>query len=548
MILRKIVAIFILLPWLFSCVNSKDNNSIKPPVINHADEFKKFFVINHAAVLQDDIYGEKIDSLQWLDSLYADLHYKSIWISDSITLNKLGKQLIAQLSESKKFGLDTRLYPVNLLLRLENTLDTFPANTDKYMLAAKLDALLSYNYMRHGKHLNYGLLDSISPYTELSRRAFTINLPDYLHKAYKSDSLIVKLLALQPKHKEYHNIQLGLAQFLEKDNLSTNSVPVINFREDSLKAVRQARKALINHGYLTENDTDSMFISALKKFQKSHGLHQDGLVGTNTAKALSLSPYEYYQQMVANMERWRWRDPWKPNRLYVNIPEYILRIYKNDSLVKKHFVVVGSRKNQTPELLDSLAYIIAYPYWNVPKRISVNEILKKARKDSTYMKRNKYEVLTKVKDFIDPDSINWKKVTRQNFDYRIRQRGGAVNALGYVKFIFPNKNAIYLHDTPSKSHFYHEKRAYSHGCVRVQDALKLADYLLEEDENRFTIDTVNAYIKKRKEKWISMQHKMAIYFYYATIVADEQGTVTFYDDVYDLNKPLIKALSGIFAE
>lgn len=543
--LRIIAAFFLLISLLITCVNSKGNNLTQPPQKNHIEEFKKFFIANYAAVLQHDIYGEKIDSLQWVDSLYAKLKYKTIWISDSLTVNEDGKELLGQLLQAEDFGLNTQLYPINLLLRLENTLDTLAATKDKYLLAAKLDALLSYNYMVHGKHLNYGLLDSISPYTELSRRPFSIDLSDYLHRAQKTDSLLVKLRELQPNHTEYRNLQVGLKKFLERNNLSTKSVPVINFREDSVKAVQQAKRALIIHEYLRDGEPDSLYIPALKKFQKDHGLHQDGLVGNNTAAALSLSPYQYYRQIVANLERWRWRGPWKPDRLYVNIPEYVLRVYKNDSLIKKHPVVVGNKRNRTPELIDSLAYIIAYPFWNVPKRISINEILVQAKKDSTYMKRNKYEVLTKDKKFIDADSIDWTTVTRRNFDYFIRQQGGGLNALGYVKFIFPNKDAIYLHDTPTKSHFYNEKRAYSHGCVRVQDALELADYLLEEDDNRYTMDTVNTYIENQKEKWIPMQHKMAIYFYYVTTTADENGNIIFYDDVYDLNKPLIRDLFGV---
>lgn len=543
--LREIVAFFLLSLLLVACVKSKDNNFTQPPKVNYAEAFGKFFLANHQNIVQPDILGERIDSVQWLDSLYAKLKYKTIWISDSIAVNEDGKQLINQLLMAKNYGLYTRLYPINLLMRLEHTLDSLPMTTDRYMLAARLDALLSYHYMVHARHLNYGLLDSIFPFTELTRRPFSIDLPSYLYEAHKKDSLFGKLMELQPKHKEYRNLQLGLKKFLERNNLSTKSVPVLNFRDDSIKSVRQAREALVIHGYLTENEGNGSFISALKRFQKDHGLHQDGLVGSHTAEALSLSPYEHYQHLVANLERWRWRDQWKPDRLYVNIPEYVLRVYRNDSLVKKHTVVVGNKRNQTPELMDSLAYIIAYPFWNVPKRISVGEILVKAKKDSTYMKRNKYEVFTKEKDFVDPDSIDWEKVTWSNFNYKIRQRGGGINALGYVKFIFPNKDAIYLHDTPAKSHFLHEKRAYSHGCVRVQDALKLADYLLAEDNNRFTMDTVNAYIEKQKEKWIPMRHKMAIYFYYATTVADENGHITFYDDVYELNKPLIKTLSSV---
>ena len=129
-----------------------------------------------------------------------------------------------------------------------------------------------------------------------------------------------------------------------------------------------------------------------------------------------------------------------------------------------------------------------------------------------------------------------------NFNYSVRQRGGGYNSLGYIKFIFPNKHAIYLHDTPTKYQFELEKRAYSHGCVRVKNALDLAGLLLEKDGNDYTLDSVKAYIERKKEKAIGLKHKLPIYIYYMPTVADASGNLIFYDDVYGLDKKLIKLL------
>ena len=185
---------------------------------------------------------------------------------------------------------------------------------------------------------------------------------------------------------------------------------------------------------------------------------------------------------------------------------------------------------------------MAYPYWHVPKSISVNEILVKAKKDSSYMKRNNYEVFTKQREKVDTEQINWDNINRNNFNYYIRQKGGSSNALGLVKFIFANKYSIYLHDTPTKYHFQRELRAYSHGCVRVQDALDLADNILKYDDNEYTIDSIYSYVERRIEKKMMIEEKIPVYIQYITCETDQNNTILFYKDIYNKDKNLIKLM------
>ncbi|MET2984352.1 L,D-transpeptidase family protein [Aureibaculum conchae] len=526
-----------------SCAEKSQKPIIEIPKTDYRAEFNQFFASNRNSILSDKINEIQIDSLHWLETLYKNINYSTLWVSDSITLNTNGTKLLETLSDANAYGLDTRLYPINELRAIHKKIEQTENKKSRYALLSHLEALLSYEYMRFGRHLNYGVLDSLNKVSILPRKKFNINLPKYVQIAYEKDSLIEKLIEFQPKHKEYRNLQKGLVKFLQNSSLSTESIKVENFRMDSVKAVSQAKKALILHNYLTEEHKDSLFASALEKFQLDHGLKADGLVGTNTANALSVSPYEYYQQIKASLERWRWKDNWPSDYLFVNIPSYRLKVVNDYKVAKEYNVVVGSVKNQTPEIIDSLQYIIAYPYWNVPKKISLREILVKAKKDSTYLIRNNYEVIGKDKEKIDPTSVDWNEVNRSNFNYKFRQQGGSINALGFVKFIFPNKDAIYLHDTPTKSHFNRELRAYSHGCIRVQNALDLADYLLEKDKNRFTMDTVNAYIKKRKEKWMPMKKNLPVFLYYVSVEADSIGKITFYKDIYKEDKKLIRSLA-----
>ncbi|WP_198842185.1 L,D-transpeptidase family protein [Aureibaculum flavum] len=537
------ILVICVLVMLTSCAEKTQTKNIEIPKSDYRADFNQFFASNRNSIITDKINEIRVDSLQWLETLYKNVNYSTLWVSDSITLNKDGSKLLEALSDAKSYGLDTRLYPINELREIHKEIEGIADKKSRYALLSRLEVLLSYEYMRFGRHLNYGVLDSLNEVSILPRKKFNINLPKYLQIAYEKDSLMEKLIDFQPKQPEYRNLQKGLAKYLEHASLSTETVAVVNFRQDSVKSIVQAKKALVLHNYLSEEHKDSLYASAIENFQLDHGLKSDGLIGTNTAKALSVSPYEYYQQIKASLERWRWKENWPTDYLFVNIPSYQLRVVNDNKLSKKFNVVVGSVKNQTPEIIDSLQYIIAYPYWNVPKTISVREILVKAKRDSTYLIRNNFEVIGKDRKKIDPTTVDWGEVNKANFNYSFRQQGGGINALGYVKFIFPNKDAIYLHDTPSKSYFNREIRAYSHGCVRVQNALDLADYLLEKDQNRYTMDTVNTYIKKRKEKWMPMKKNVPVFLYYVSVEADSSGKITFFKDVYGEDKKLIRSMA-----
>ncbi len=544
--MKNTVLLISIVLLLFSCSGFEKNAEKEVEKVTQRDykaELNQYFSSNYLSKVLPNLKGVKLDSIEWIHKFYKNTHHSTIWINDSIQLSENGLRLITQLSNAKNYGLETRLYAINTLQNLKKELDTIQLNDKKYTTAMELEVLLTHYYMLHGKHLNYGILDSISNVSLLPRKKFNIDLPTYLYKAYKADSIIEKLFDLQPKHAEYHNLQKGLVKFLENNNLSTEDVDVQNFRVDSLKAIIQAKKALVLHQYLPEIHNDSLYFNALTRFQSEHGLKPDSLIGKNTAKALSISTYRYYKQIVANLERWRWREDWSSNYIFTNIPSYKMQLIKDGKQVREHKVVVGKFKNQTPEIIDTLEYIITYPYWNVPRKISVKEILKKAQKDSTYLTRNNYEVLTYSRETLDPNSINWKEINNNSFKYLIRQRGGSSNALGLVKFIFPNKHAIYMHDTPSKSLFYKENRAYSHGCVRIDKALDLANYILKSDNNKYTNDSVYKYIKKKKEKAMLLNTKIPIYIYYFTTNADSSGTITFYNDVYKKDEKLIAGLA-----
>ena len=541
--MKKVLLYFSVFMLFISCSKDLKKQAILAETIDYKKELQTFFRDNFNYLDSTKIIQQvSLKNVDKINALYKNSNHNLIWINDSISLSNSASKLIEELSKSSEYGLKPSFYNTVLLLKIKKELYKIKNKTNRYKLAADLELLLTNSYMLYGKHLNYGILDSIDSITILPRKKFKIDLTKYLFKAHKSDSLIERLFELQPKHLAYHKLQKNLVNYIKTSSLSTDNVEVKNFRIDSLKAIFQSKKALVLHKYLDSVTNGSIYFDALRKFQYQHGLKPDGLIGKNTAKALSKSPYEYYQSIVVNLERWRWKEEFPSDYLFVNMPAYELEFYRQDKIKLKQNVVIGKYKSQTPEIRDSLQYIVAYPYWYVPKKISLEEILVKTQKDSTYFKRNNFEVITYGKKPIDFETLDFQEINKGNFKYLIRQSGGGSNSLGLVKFIFPNKYAIYLHDTPSKSLFYKEKRAYSHGCVRVEKAFKLAEHILEYDKNERTIDSIKKYIKNQKEKSIKLNNSLPIFLYYFTTKVDDNNNLIFYNDVYDKDKLIVEQM------
>ncbi len=521
----------------YSCSHKQDLQKKIIPIKDINTNFALNFGENYQNTSQNN---SKI-----LDTFYNNNSLKPIWLNDSLLLNNNGREFVSILSNAMYYGLNPKNYSQEEIEELKQNLEQSDKLDERIQKAVSLEKILTENYFIFGKHLNYGVIENVDSLTTLQRRQFTIDLPKYLEKSYQNDSVIPYLMDLQPSSIYYRNLQKGLANYLKNISLSKDKIYVENYKADSVKTYKQAKKALILYEYILENSDDTLFINGLKKFQINHGLKGDGVIGKNTAKALSKSSYEYYQQAAVSLERWRWKQNWKENYIYVNIPSYKLRLFLGDTLQEMHNVVVGNLKNKTPEVYSKLSYLVAYPFWHVPRSISVKEILVKAKSDSTYIERNNYEIFSKRMDSVSTKSIRWDTINNNNFNFYIRQKGGSSNALGLVKFIFANKYSIYLHDTPTKYHFYRELRAYSHGCVRVQDAMGLADYILRYDENTNTIDSVHAYVEKRKEKKIMLSKKVPVYIQYITCEGDKDNRIIFYPDVYNKDK---KVISKLFKE
>jgi L,D-transpeptidase YcbB len=288
---------------------------------------------------------------------------------------------------------------------------------------------------------------------------------------------------------------------------------------DTSPVVRQLKKRLQASGDLSVTDTSSVFTTemdkAVKKVQRQFCFAENGIVDEALVKALNVPVEKRLEQLQVNLERLQTSPiPNEGKRIVVNIPDYKLSVYEDAVLQFDMKVVVGKTSSKTATFDDELTHIVFSPYWNVPQSIVQNEILPAMKKKRDYLSANGYEI------------------TGQEGGLPvIRQKPGIHNALGLVKFLFPNHHAIYFHDTPVKSTFKNRVRANSHGCIRLEDPERLANYLLKDDPS-WTPEKINKAMYAGKEQWVKLATAVPVYITYFTAWVDDRGVLHFRDDIY----------------
>lgn len=297
--------------------------------------------------------------------------------------------------------------------------------------------------------------------------------------------------------------------------------------KDSSAMVLGIRKRLLLSGDLEEDSGVAIFDESLMDgilhFQKRHGFATDKQISRKHIDAMNVSVENRIKTIMINMERCRWISPnisKDKEYIVINIPAYQLIYIKNDTIALRSDVVVGTTMNQTVIFSGKMKYIVFSPYWNIPQSIIKNEVIPGIKKNSNYLVNHNME---------------WN-------NGQVRQKPGVRNSLGLVKFIFPNSNNIYLHDTPSKSLFQRESRAFSHGCIRVARPKDLAEAILSTDSN-WTPEKITEAMNKGTEKWYNLKQEIPVYIGYFTAWMDREGNLNFYPDVYKRDAQLAALLT-----
>jgi murein L,D-transpeptidase YcbB/YkuD len=500
--------------------------------------------------------GELVCGIAELPRFYAQREYRPAW-SDGGGSFASAEDLLRSIEEAREDGLDPHAYHLETIrpLLAKARLDHDAGRPPEPALIVDLDFLLTDAFLLLGSHLRAGRVNPETFYTEwVVRMDPEVDFAGALQRALESGRIGEALDGFRPPHPEYNALKTGLKSYRrlgpadewprlpEKASWDRGQTGEL---ADLLRERLRLSGDLVPASGGEGADAERELFEGLRRFQARHGLEADGRMGPQTLQALNASLPERIRQIELNMERWRWlpRDL-GARHIRVNVPAFDLAVVEENQAVMRMRVVAGRHYRRTPVFSSRMDHLVLNPDWNIPTRIAVEDILPKARKDPGYLTREKIRVFEswgRDAAELDPGGIDWTGVTAGNFRYRLKKDPGVHNDLGRIKFLFPNKFDVYLHDTPSKRLFERSMRGFSSGCIRIEKPLDLAAYVLT-DSPGWSREAVSAAIDTGQLRTIGLTRKIPVHLIYMTAGADAEGRVLFWQDIYQRDPVLERAL------
>lgn len=474
----------------------------------------------------------------------ADRNFKPLWVRDGGPKAKAG-EVLKLFEAAADFGLDPARYRVGEIAPRMGAKEPHDL--------AELELLLTRAFIDFGRDLNRGRVAPSEASPENAITARELGPLMLIDGAEAADSIADFVKTLEPQTPQYARLKAALATY--RGIAKAGGWPAIP-KGPALKPGGQdpripaIRRRLRITGDLSADAADKGgyydpdLVAAVKWFQYRHGLAEDGVIAGNTLAEMNVPVIERVRQIELNLERRRWMDDdLGPFYIFVNIADQALKVVKDDKTVHTARLVVGGPYARTPVFSDRMKYIVLNPTWNVPQAIADREFLPKLRKNPGVLKTQAIRIFAGQGDAareIDPASVDWTSLKRM--PYALRQDAGAKNALGRVKFMFPNRFNVYLHDTPAKSLFAKDLRVFSHGCMRIEDPLALAALLLEPQG--WTRAKIDEAIAADRQRVINLARPIPIHVTYLTAWANKDGSVHFRRDPYGRDRQLEAALAG----
>ncbi|MBW1980171.1 MAG: L,D-transpeptidase family protein [Deltaproteobacteria bacterium] len=419
---------------------------------------------------------------------------------------------------------------------------------------AELDLLLTDAFLLYGSHLLAGRVNPETIHSEWLAFNRTADLAAILQEALTSHKIQETLAQLAPPHAGYKRLQQALLKYRQLER--QGGWPLVAKGATLKKGVKDARISTLRLRLAITGDLtsalpgqqtlfDDVLEEAVIRFQKRNGLTEDGIVGRRTLAALNVPVQQRLRMLEMNMERWRWisRDLGR-KYILVNIASFRAEVIEDHQQVLTSKVVVGRPFRRTPVFSGMMTYLVFNPTWNIPQVIAVKDILPKVRQDPQYLARQRIQVFQSWQEDapqIDPTTVDWRLLNSHNFRYRLVQKPGPLNALGRVKFMFPNKFSVYLHDTPAQGLFKNARRGFSSGCIRIAKPIELATYLLRDDPN-WSRQKILEVLASNRTLAVRLPEPMPVHLLYWTAWVDKEGVVNFRYDIYGRDAILEKAL------
>ncbi|NOQ94347.1 MAG: L,D-transpeptidase family protein [Methylophaga sp.] len=476
-----------------------------------------------------------------LNTMYSQSTY--LWIKNQ-KLSNQGLDAVDFISGSFKHGLNPDHYHLSELTQLNPSHDRLSVQQFDILLT---DGLLTLIHDIAVGRLQANNVDSdwFIPQNEF-------NAVEFLQDALLKPHLKTQLNSLSPNTAEYHQLQAALSRYQSYVSrgswLNIPSMPLTHLgeRQKHIPLIRERlrfeNKELVLSSKKRANYYDLFLEQAVRNFQHKHGLKVDGIIGSNTRKAMNISANERLQQIKVALERHRWM-PRKLGQRYllINVANYQLHGINNGNEALNMKVIVGRKSRPTPSFFSKVNHLVFNPYWNVPRKLARLDLLPKQQENLNYFYLHDIRVFTKNnghKVEHDPYSIDWQSVSRSNFPYTFRQDPGENNALGKLKFMFPNQWSIYIHDTPHRELFLETKRALSSGCIRVEDPIALANFGLPKPKAQQTIMDM---LESKENRGMKLSSPLSLYVVYFTVWTNDNG-IQFSPDIYQRDKRIAALL------
>lgn len=478
---------------------------------------------------------------------YKERGYLQAWTDYDEILDR-GWQLLKVMENAGQDGLDPARYrfPAALSMVQQVEEDSLAEEQEPGHMAA-VDLVLSEVFGRYANHLTGGVLDPSASGLDWEIPKDSVDTYALLQRLATDEDPAAIIASLRPQSPGYHLLMEQLARYqLTAREGGWPEVPddipsevgergagVVALRNRLIAEGDPEEARLAQAGAAGADVYDENLAAAVEHFQARHALQPDGRVGGSTLEQLNVSVDDRIRQIVLNLDQWRWLPQDLGDRyILVNVAGFELEYVKNDSVALAMNVVVGQEGWETPIFTDTMEHIVVNPYWNVPASIKKDEVIPAIQRDPGYLSRNNMEALM-GNNVVPAGSIDHSNLEAYSF----RQRPGSSNALGAVKFLFPNDNNIYLHDTPADQYFSAHRRAFSHGCIRLEKPLDLARMLLD-DVTESSSDRLDELLSRESEQWINVTETLPVYILYFTAWAGRDGTMRFYPDIYERDRRL----------
>jgi len=542
-------SVIILLCFSFvSCKSKHDfkKNDLVSDVAQMDDKVKANIEIIIAAAGTDQQLQDSTKLLYYnaLKYIYLQNQNESFWSSKEQWTDNAAK-LISYIDTAAMNGLYKEDYHYTNIKRLKNILETDSVKRMDAVMWANADVLFSDAFAALLKDLKQGRLVNDSTSFKIDTAKFSSFFQINFQKLKDGENLTDILADAEPKNKDYKILKTAIKKFV--DSMDSKVYTYLNYpAKDSLAFVKLFKKRLSEEGIDITDLLDSNGLkNIVKKYQVKQGLVADGKIGNSVVKKLNFTDRQKFNVIAITLDKYKLLPEVMPDKyIWVNLPSFYLKVKSADTVVFYSKIICGKPATPTPHITSAISNMILYPTWTVPTSIIKKDMLPALKRNSAYLEKKGLYLLNGKGEHVNASSINWTKYTK-GIPFLIQQGSGDDNALGVIKFNFENPYSVYLHDTNQRYLFKNSVRSLSHGCVRVQEWQKLANFIVRNDSINwkktevmpYNTDSITSWIAQKQKHNVSVKNKIPLFIRYFSCET-VKGNIKFYDDIYGEDKAL----------